>query len=258
MKKQKMQNNFYVVLPSNSSHDYYPDNTLTNFKTRLPIEVDLTGEWCVGLAEIQYPYNWVSFERSDNVSFGIADATEMMEVHWHDFFIPPALYADKGELIAPIQEVMRKHPKIKKGNLSWDKNTDVVTIDLRDSDVFIRFTRKLKELLGFTDFGSEYYGDVIYQTHAPGTLLKPITALYVYSDVVQPRIVGDARVSLLRTVPVLGEYGKTIYRSFQDIHYVPILLNSFQNLEVNLNTDTGDYVPFQSGRVVVTLHFKRV
>ena len=49
---------FYVTLPSNASMDYYKANTLANFTTRLPNVIDLTGDWEVGLVEIQYPHNW--------------------------------------------------------------------------------------------------------------------------------------------------------------------------------------------------------
>jgi hypothetical protein len=34
--------------------DYFPDNTLTHFTTRLPQMMDLDGSWEIGLAEIQY------------------------------------------------------------------------------------------------------------------------------------------------------------------------------------------------------------
>ena len=49
---------FYLTLPSNSSMDYYKGNSLANFTTRLPNAIDLTGDWEVGLVEIQYPHNW--------------------------------------------------------------------------------------------------------------------------------------------------------------------------------------------------------
>ena len=49
---------FYLTLPSNSSMEYYPENTLTSFTTRLPNSISLEGDWDVGLVEIQYPHNW--------------------------------------------------------------------------------------------------------------------------------------------------------------------------------------------------------
>ena len=39
----------YVTLPNNSSMQYYPENTVTKYKTHLPQLISLDGEWEVGL-----------------------------------------------------------------------------------------------------------------------------------------------------------------------------------------------------------------
>lgn len=50
-----MKDEFYIVLPSNSSMKYYPDNTTTRYTTHLPQSLTLYGSWSVSLAEIQIP-----------------------------------------------------------------------------------------------------------------------------------------------------------------------------------------------------------
>ena len=50
-----MASQFYLTLPSNSSMEYFPANTLTNFKTKLAQPLELIGEWEVALSEFQYP-----------------------------------------------------------------------------------------------------------------------------------------------------------------------------------------------------------
>ena len=49
---QSIPNMFYLTVPSNSSMDYFPDNTLTHFTTRLPQIMDFDGLWEIGVAEI--------------------------------------------------------------------------------------------------------------------------------------------------------------------------------------------------------------
>ena len=49
------QDEFYMVLPSNSSMGYFGDNITTCFTTYLQREIKLYGEWVVGLAEIYVP-----------------------------------------------------------------------------------------------------------------------------------------------------------------------------------------------------------
>ena len=45
---------FYVTLPSNSSMNYYPENTVTKYKTHFAQPISLEGDWGVGLFEIEY------------------------------------------------------------------------------------------------------------------------------------------------------------------------------------------------------------
>ena len=49
---------FYVTLPSNGSMDVFPENTLTQFRNKLPRSLHLDGEWDVGLIECMYPFSW--------------------------------------------------------------------------------------------------------------------------------------------------------------------------------------------------------
>ena len=57
--------NFYMGLPSNSSMSYFPENRTSYFKTHLPREIKLHGEWLVGLVEIHVPCSVVHFQEAD-------------------------------------------------------------------------------------------------------------------------------------------------------------------------------------------------
>ena len=50
-----MKDQLYILLPRNSSMQYFADNTTIHFVTKLPWEVQLVGEWEVALTEIQIP-----------------------------------------------------------------------------------------------------------------------------------------------------------------------------------------------------------
>jgi len=45
---------FYVTLPSNSSMNCYPDNSVARFTTKLNGIIELEGDWEVGLTEIPF------------------------------------------------------------------------------------------------------------------------------------------------------------------------------------------------------------
>ena len=46
---------FYLTLPSNSSMQYYPENTVARYTTKLHNTIELEGVWEVGLVEISVP-----------------------------------------------------------------------------------------------------------------------------------------------------------------------------------------------------------
>ena len=75
--------------------------------------------------------------------------------------------------------------------------------------------------------------------------------IYVYTDVVESRIVGDSLAPLLRSLPVGGSYGATVYDRFTNIHSVPLLYAHFKSIEINIRDDTGRFVPFEYGKVTV-------
>ena len=58
---------FHLTLPSDGSHETFPDNTLSHYKTRLPQPIDLTeGEWEMGLTEMIYPSSLDNITTKEN------------------------------------------------------------------------------------------------------------------------------------------------------------------------------------------------
>ena len=89
------------------------------------------------------------------------------------------------------------------------------------------------------------------------TLEQGFHDLYVYCDTVQAQFVGDALVPLLRIVPVEGVDGRRVSKSFERPHYLPVSRREFETIEVNIKRDTGESVPFELGKVSLTLHFRQ-
>ena len=89
------------------------------------------------------------------------------------------------------------------------------------------------------------------------TDLTVVSTIYVYCDIVEPQVVGDTSAQLLKSIPAEGKFGDVIAKTFTNIQYVPVQTKSFENVEVLLRNDTGDPVPFERGKVIITLHFKQ-
>ena len=62
----------------------------------------------------------------------------------------------------------------------------------------------------------------------------------------------------MRTVGVPNEakFGDQVVLVFTDPHYVPVLINDFENVEIDIKDDTNARIPFLYGRSRLKLHFK--
>jgi hypothetical protein len=92
----------------------------------------------------------------------------------------------------------------------------------------------LKSFLGFDklnfppgDYKAPYVADVT----------RGVNSLYVYCPLVEPRMVRDAQVPLLRIVPVAGRDGAMMTRAFDHIQYCPLVLRRFQTVEIDIQIE---------------------
>jgi hypothetical protein len=100
----------------------------------------------------------------------------------------------------------------------------------------------LQSILGFRQAifpAGEYVSDWVADVR------KRLNSVYVYCLLVEPRMVGDAQVPLLRIVPVERRDGEMITRVFNPKQYFPLLQRRFQTVEIDIRDDTGSLVPFE-------------
>lgn len=147
-----MSSSFYITLPSNSSMDFYPSNTLTNYVTKLPQAVDLTGEWEVGLFELQFPVSYynVTDEETKLLMYTNFD-DKMMRT---DVSPPSGYYESPGLLVREINEVIalveQRKNLVRFSYNDISKKISVRFLEMNDTD-FVNFlmTEAMAELLGF-------------------------------------------------------------------------------------------------------------
>lgn len=84
-----------------------------------------------------------------------------------------------------------------------------------------------------------------------------IDALYVYSDIVDPQIVGDTKAPLLGVAPVSYEADQMKYWQFNPPYYIPLAKTSFDTIEILICNDKGEKIEFaSSSKVICRLHFR--
>ena len=239
---------FYLTLPSNAFLNEFPNNKMTSYHVKLPQSIDLEGVWEVGLYSISYPNTWYTLQKGVDTHVFYADRTGLFQQAIMDY----GYYQSMQELIKAANKALTRNvsDNIK---LTYNAFTGKVTVQIKNGFQFA-VMKPLSIILGF---GGK---DVMLKktTESPYVAdLTTVSTIYVYCDIVQPQIVGDTSAQLLKSIPAKGKFGDIIAKTFTNIQYVPIRMKSFEAVEVLLRNDTGDPVPFERGKVVITLHFRK-
>ena len=101
---------FYLHLPSNSSLDKFPSNTLTDYQVGLPQTISLTGDWEVALTEIHYPHSWNNVQENFGNRFYLRNQ-ELSGV-WEALIVPPGHYSSIGDILSKMKGLIENVKRI--------------------------------------------------------------------------------------------------------------------------------------------------
>ena len=218
--------------------DFYPKNTLQNYKTRVCITEEFAGKWEVGLVNITYPRMWYNVNKEDAVCY-----VQFMNWDTKTATIPIGRYTSMEQLIEALNKALNSTLPATSHQifqLSYDRLTRKVTYDMINnpnrttinlvlpeipgnevsSDDIINtmstsvvgssFSPAVASILGFEDTKDRKTWSAEFHMQNVGTftgkhvadLNRGIHSLYVYCDIMEPCPVGDTRVPLLRIVPL--------------------------------------------------------
>ena len=243
---------FYLTLPSNSSSEFFPENTLTHYYTKLPHSINLTGgQWEVGLAEIQYPHTWYNIQGEEGWVDIEIDGLVYHSVLRPGYYPRPETLVERMEVICTSH--LRKANKCDAVEFLYDDIARKATVALKPG-TSVTFGPLLQTMLGFS---SNRYEEGIHEAERVVDVRQGFYSLYVYCNVVEPHMVGDVLAPLLRIVPIRGRDGDLITRTYENICYHPVQQKHFDTVELVIRDDTGRRVSFERGKVVMTLHFRQ-
>jgi len=251
---------FYITLPSNSSMDYYPDNTVARYVTKLPEKIELEGNWEIGMTEISVPV-----EVSNVVGGKCYYEIFVNEAPMHLILLPSHNHSDMEELVETLHFEQKTQVPLREdepllASFSYSNTTGKVTVTMPVvSNMFIgiRFSRGLAHILGMEP-RKKYFGD--FTSKRPVSLIggMQVDRMYVYCDLLEHVTVGDTKAPLLRIVDKpKNEQDVNVHKVFNPIHYVPLQKKNFDTIEINIMTDVGEPVPFLFGKSFVVLEFRR-
>ena len=61
-----------------------------------------------------------------------------------------------------------------------------------------------------------------------------IDAIYVYSDVIQTKLVGDSSMPLLSVVTLCGVFGEIAFKEYSSPVYTPLAKHVFSTIEMHV------------------------
>ena len=270
---------FYLTLPSNSSFDYFPRNNPSHFITKLPQEINLDADYEVGLSEIQFNNTYVTSKKNsiflhyespseeDQASpdyinrkivedgFTGSGGYTFEPPVFHQIILPSGVFASNKDFVKQLNEKIKEKIQ-EKVIIYYNSSSKTVTIKIKEVGARVRLSNTLHSIFGYEP-EITFTGPSQTESYRPMDIYQDFKSIFVYSDIVSPRAVGDQMVPLLRTLPISNQKLDIYHQIFIKPHYIPISRRNFHTLEVLLSTDSGLTLPVSNGHSIVTLHFRK-
>ena len=254
---------FYITLPSNVKSHGHQKNLTSEYTTLLPKPLQLSRDnWEISLVEIAYPYSWNNItEPYNTIKFRYYQPKNDTYVSVIQK-VEESYYKSLEDLVAAINTIK---PEGFRGNLAFEKKGRKIKIVLFQKEE-IKFHDRLAQLLGFTENTFNYSSPEMTEDEPDRIRIKAtfhgdIRALhyniYVYSNIIEPRLVGTRYLPLLRTINVDASEGSYVSKVYTYPQFLNLSSDYIESIEIKITDDTGENLAFTWGKVIVTLLFRQ-
>ena len=236
---------FYLAIPSDSSHKFFPGNKTSSYTTKLAKEIILHDDYEIGLSSIHFPLTYYNvsenefkvFKVKETTSFTENNVAQSMKLFEFDS-MPEGRYPPE----TMVEEMFKRIPK-KFVDVSVSSYNRRIKLKIGD-ELNLSFNPALMEFMGGS-FDPQPLDGYIFRKNTTYSGLRVIDYqrachnLYVYCDLVEPRTVGDTQVSLLATLanPSGGSFGDTVVKRFDTIRYFKLGKNRFDTVKIDIVSD---------------------
>lgn len=289
----QLNSSFHITLLSGCSTNYFPENTLSKFTIKLPVTLNLfkNENWFVGITrfsctkikDIVYSPRNVSYEERNKIffnktkltgGFSIVDLLQtvpkfLKSVEENSFF--DDYISTQNEVFNPFPDIANdfiqfsavdsKH-KIKipihflfTPRTLFDSYFYQIPKESRKDEV--KFLKE--QLIKWRNYSSKLKMNDIYEGCVSN--YHHMNYLCIYSDLVEPRIIGDRLSRALYIQPIIDE-NKWLERQFVEINnveYYPIEKKEISEISILIADETGEQINFNEDvfNTMVSLHFKK-
>lgn len=282
---------FQATLQSFSYGIEFLSNRPQSYKTQLATPLELHGKWEVALMEIEYPRNWFNLQSPAIVTFieganghdGIVKHGDLLDmynqavpysmrcesVNFWDAAIKAGYYATPSDLgnriVGACNEGYNACVRAHTGkDIQFEFKYDAIDgrCTFHGSRLVMLFPNQSPLLrmlnLGLNQANADYSFDVTPVRSSSPPCNEWWTSMYVFTDIIQPQLVGDALLPLLAVVPVMSKEFEVAHWTFNPPYYLPLSRSYISNVEIELKTLRGELLPIQNGKVTCRLHFRKV
>lgn len=143
-----------MILPSNSSMRYFPENTTTCFTTELPQRIELQGRWEVALTEIQFPCSFLHIRDNEGIIRFIDIDENNKSVKAMRSQVPVGIYSSMRNIVAGVNFAAKSvdsHIVFHYGIFVGGKVFMKLNCKENGCNIihYISFSDKLRRILGF-------------------------------------------------------------------------------------------------------------
>ena len=167
--------------------------------------------------EILYPHSWYNVREEDTwFGIGLRNTDETEEITTARTRIEAGYYQGPQILVKTTNKALLRALPANVERLSYSVITHKMTLTMMSNVVFLGDMNTT--ILGFRDnplIGPNDGTDIVKEADSVVDVSRGFESLYVYTNVVKPRVVGDSHVPLLRIVPLSGRQGDTVSKTFQ-------------------------------------------
>ena len=191
--------------------------------TKLAKELTLCSDWECCLKEIHYPRSWNTLDLVEGKFY----IHHLIQNTWETKTLPPGHYENKQQVIDAMNKVLSELMV----TLDVLTTSQIVVFNI-PSELELVYSEPLTSLLGLTPpYRILSRSSEIWEY--PMNLNRGIDAIYVYSDVIQTKLVGDSSVPPLSVVPLRGVFGEIAFKEYSSPVYTPLAKHVFHNRNVH-------------------------
>lgn len=232
---------FYMYMCSSDFANYYPQNKSTNFRIKLPQQID-GSSYEIALVSLSYNNTRSIFtQEQDRIVHLYTDGLK------HEFLLPVQKYANVGEFVQTLNEMIEDYTE--SISIKIDENEK---IQIRSLNNELCISKKVADILGTEQM---VFADSVYFAKYQASLDNIDRDVFVQLDTLVPQYVGECSMQFLNVAS--PSYTLTPV----DITFKPLYIQAsphvFESVLIRLTDRNGREVSLNNTDTKLIVHFQK-